>query len=210
MRLACLGIVVLISALSAPSLAGDDVAAAAARERERRAKAKAAGATKSYGNDELGTLGELANDPSIPPAAGKAPPPRTSGGPVAGGLPSIRPVSGAAQNEAQWRSRAQQLRSAVTTAEANLKKAEAEAVAAGPLPLGDYEVKCRKVRYRMPDGSLSAPVDPCAHTGAAYNRSVGAKTRVEAAQQALDKARQALANLEEEARRAGAQPGWIR
>jgi hypothetical protein len=63
----------------------------------------------------------------------------------------------------------------------------------------------------MPDGSLGPVIkEPCSTTGLGHQRGVAGLSRLEAARRAVERARQALVDLEDEARGAGAPPGWIR
>lgn len=204
MQLARRVVLILLAVAFAQVVHAQGLAGAAQKEKERRAKLKAADPAKSYGQDDLGRAGApLANDPSIPPAAGQQSPAHDTMG-------SSGPSgSTGAGSESYWRSRSRQLRSAVEAAEAAVKLAESMPGATGPTPLGDYKVPCQPGRLVMPDGSLGPMTNNCSG-GIARDQSRAAQSRLEAARQALERARQALANFEEQARRAGALPGWLR
>jgi hypothetical protein len=196
----------LVTLACAQSLSAQGMAAAAAKEKERRGKQKATTPVKNYETEQLGSVGTLANDTSVPPAEATTAATR----PDAVTEPRAGSFDGGERGESYWRSRAQQMRAAVAAAEKKLKAAEGAAVQAGPLQPGDYKVPCQKGRVFEPGHTLGEEMNPCASTGVSHEVAVAAKTRVESARQALSEARQALANFEEEARRAGALPGWIR
>ena len=198
--------VMLVALACAQGLSAQGMAAAAAKEKERRAKQKATTPVKTYETGQLGSVGTLANDTSAPPAEATT----TATRPDAAAEPRARSSDAGDRGEAYWRSRAQQMRAAVATAEQKLKAAEGAAVQAGPLQPGDYKVPCQKGRVFEPGHTLGEEMNPCAATGVRHEVAVAAKTRVESARQALADARQALVRFEEEARRAGALPGWIR
>lgn len=87
---------------------------------------------------------------------------------------------------------------------------QAESTPRAPtVPLGDYKVPCTPGRLLMPDGSLGPVTNNC-RGGIVKERTEAAQSRIAAAQRRVESARQALANLEEEARRAGIPGGWIR
>jgi len=208
MRLMRTSFVVFVALACAQGLSAQGLAAAAEKEKERRAQQKDAGSTKSYGSEQLGSVGTVANDTSVAPAAaGGAAGKRDTAGSTA---PATASSASGQRGESYWRSRAQQLRAAVAAAEARLKDAEKASAGAGPIPYGDYKVPCQKGQLVQSDGSLGPVVNPCSSTGSDYQRSVAAKSQLEWARQSLEQARQALASFEEEARRAGALPGWIR
>jgi hypothetical protein len=188
-----------------PAIYADDLAAAAAREKQRRSKMKASAPAKTYSDADLGKAGALANDPSIPPAAGAEAP---TSGDVARAPEGTRitpPTS--ERGESYWRTRARQLHAAVAAAEARVQSAERSAT--GPVPQGDYKVPCEAGRVLRPDGSLGPVLNPCTG-GLAHDRAVAGESALAAARQALEQAQQALTRFEEEARKAGALPGWLR
>lgn len=200
--------VVLLALACAPSVSAQGLAAAAAKEKERRAKQKSAAPAKAYDSEQLGSVGTLANDTSIPPAeAGAAT--GTQDAAAVAGAPARAPAGGD-RGEAYWRSRAQQLRAGVTAAEAKLKEAEQAAARLGPFQPGDYKVNCKEGRLVMANGRLGPVTNACAGDNAIIDLRRLAQSRLESARQDLERARKALAGLEEEARVAGALPGWIR
>jgi len=198
------------------------MAAAADKEKERRAKQqKTAGDTaKTYDDAGLANApGTLANDPSIAPAVTSAPSGR--GGTLRSGASSGSSSSGSASTpsgsgEAFWRGRAQQLRAAVASAEAQLKTAEAAAQRAGIVVPGPNAAPCQAGAERLRgEGSIalrerSKRTVTCESEALRQDTARGAQGQVEAARRSLDKARADLAALDDQARRAGAQPGWIR
>jgi hypothetical protein len=212
-------------ALAVAEARAQSMAAAAEKEKERRAKQQQTSGPsgKTYDDGTLATTGgTLANDPSIPPAA----PPSSSGGSRGGTPRSVFSASGsssassgagaAGSGEAYWRSRAQQLRAAVTSAEAQLKKAESDAQRAGIVTPGPRAAPCQAGAERLRgEGSIalrerSKKNVTCDAEGQRQETAQTAQGQVAAAQRALDKARADLSALDEQARRAGAQPGWIR
>jgi len=169
-----------------PSIAGgQDLAAAARKEKERRARAKAE-TTKVYGTDDLAAGRPASPSPATDgnTSAGVGAPP---GGQAA--APAVSDDSQArARQEAYWRERAR-------VARANLAEAERR--------FADLDALAARTMIAPPDGVV-------------IRRESWAKRRedllhaLEQAKSALAAARQALAGLEDEARRAGALPGWLR
>jgi len=102
-----------------------------------------------------------------------------------------RPVGGRRRTETYWRDRATRLRDAVTEADGKVKDLEARIAALrndmNPINTQDPN------RLQTRDRELQEATDG-----------------LDAARRAADAARKALADLEEEARRAGAMPGWVR
>jgi len=102
-----------------------------------------------------------------------------------------RPVGGRRRTETYWRDRATRLRDAVTEADGKVKDLEARIAALrndmNPVNTQDPN------RLQTRDRELQEATDG-----------------LDAARRAADAARKALADLEEEARRAGAMPGWVR
>ena len=211
MRLDNAMILLLLGTLLGLQTQGEDLTTSAAREKERRARLKAnSGPAKSYGNGDLGTTGELANDPSIPPAAGSLPQVLGDPGSPMGARTGAEPASTRAGGgtESSWRARAEAARKELAAAEAALRQAES-APRASTVPLGDYKVPCTPGRLLMPDGSLGPVTNSCTG-GIVRERTEAAQSQIVAAQRRVELARQALANLEEEARRAGIPAGWVR
>jgi hypothetical protein len=102
-----------------------------------------------------------------------------------------RPVGGRRRTETYWRDRAARARSAVEEADAKVKDLEGRIAALrndmNPVNTQDPN------RLQSRDRELREAIDA-----------------LDAARLSADAARKALADLEEEARRAGAMPGWLR
>jgi hypothetical protein len=102
-----------------------------------------------------------------------------------------RPAGGKRRTETYWRGRATRARDAVNEADAKVKDLEARVTAIrndlNPVNTQDPN------RLQTRDRELREAIDA-----------------LEAARQGADAARKALSDLEEEARRAGALPGWLR
>ena len=183
--------------------AAQDLAAAARKARADRAK-KHAPAAPSYTEDDLASKRSKAEDAepeATPGSTSKAAPvphePREEPGLDPGspeGPPSTSVVPHSAeeakpdgeeqdraQQEAYWHKRMQDARSRVERAEANLEKAT------------QYAGRSMGFTGRH-----------------ALRLQAAAQERVEKAQKELDEARQELDDLPDEARRAGAMPGWLR
>lgn len=218
MRPAAWLVCVLLLAPAFPA-AGQDLAAAAAREKERREKARKG---QTFTNDDL-DKGVPKASPT-PPAGSPdgrpmdserarrlggsragSPPSQTS--PPAPSTPPARsgdcegPCGDEAagetgKDEASWRRRAAAAQDAVTRADADVARisGELDNVRRGqsqPLPIDAMR--------QVPPNALTPPPDADRLT-----------RDLEAAKAAAVKARQAVADLEEEARKAGVPPGWLR
>jgi hypothetical protein len=187
-----LGLVVLFAAGGAW---GQSLAEAAKREKERRAKSGPTG--PAFGDEDLMHRGDAAVSTS-----GEAR--DSAGGPVGEGAVGDKPsdtntnmptARRGAGDEAYWRGRAKARRDAVTAAEARVTAAEAAAdnTSSGirqPLP-GDAMKQVP--RSTVTDGAKRA-----------------AEANLEAAKAELARAQKALEDLEDEARRKGVLPGWLR
>jgi hypothetical protein len=173
----------------AASLSAQDLAAAAQREKERRSQQKDSDATRHYSDADLHK-----SDNSKSSDTGTSEAPKQAAGATPAGSGSA-PGTG----EAYWRSRA----------------AERAASAVGPA-LGPAAAPCQAgaiPRYGESEEEFrkrAANTVTCDPDQLRLLEAQKASERVEAARQALATAQQALVNLEEEARRAGALPGWIR
>jgi hypothetical protein len=185
----------------AVSLPAQDLAAAAEREKERRSHQKDSDATRRYSDADLQKGGNS--------AASKSPEaPQQS----AAATPASAPPGG---GEAYWRSRAASARTSVATAERDLARAEQAAGSIGPA-LAPAAPPCQAGAIPRYGESVeefrrrAARTVTCDGEQLRLMDAQKASERVEAARQALATAQQAFANLEEEARRAGALPGWIR
>jgi hypothetical protein len=228
-------VAVLGAALVVGQAEAQSLAAAAEKEKERRAKqqqSKTEGG-KSYDDGALASgTGTLANDPSLPPAVTSTGKPASGRGSTlgtragasssgsstsGGGTSSVWPSSGpsATSGEAYWRARAQQLRSAVATAEAKVKRMEREASLGGPMAPGQRSAPCQEGATPLRgEGSIAlrerSKTNNCAGERAFDEAVRKAQNELPAARQELDQAKRELAALDDDARRAGALPGWIR
>jgi hypothetical protein len=155
---------------------------AARREAERREKNRASGVqAKNYTEDDLARANGWVSQP---------------GGPLyEEWLKTSMPGNPGRQSEAAWRRRAAQLRENVAQTDARLKAAESEAAAVGPVGAKRQALEHRGGGYG---------------TAAADAELARAQRKVEAARASSDQARKALEGLDDEARRKGAQPGWVR
>jgi exonuclease VII small subunit len=133
---------------------------------------------------------EGTEEPSTPSA------PQEAGCEGSGCGDAAAPASGTTNSEEFWRQRAAALREAVTAAEARLKQAE-EKVAA--LRLGQSQPLPSDALRQLPPNPLLAPPD-----------AEALAQELEKAKADLAQAQQALQGLDEEARKAGVPPGWIR
>ncbi len=186
------GGLVLLLALG-PAAPGQSLGEAARKEKERREKAGPTG--PAFTDEDLrgyaeggavGKPGAGAADKSAArdkASAEKA----TKEGTARGG--------NGAGDEAYWRGRAKAARAAVEAAEARVAQAEAAAQSA---PAG--------IRQPQPGDALTQ-VPPSVVTDAARR---AAEAALAAARSELERAKKVQADLEEEARRKGVLPGWLR
>ena len=192
---------VLAQVASSPA---QDLAAAAQREKARRSQQKDPDATRHYSDEDLP---KSANSRSSDTGTSEAPKQAAGSTPTSAAAPGT--------GEAYWRARAASARASVATAERDLARAERAASAIGPA-LGPAAAPCQAGAIPRYGESLeefrrrAANTVTCDVDQLRLLEAQKASERVEAARQALAKAQQALVNLEEEARRAGALPGWIR
>jgi hypothetical protein len=212
------GILLAAVAQSAPP---QDLGEAAAKEKARRKKV--AGPATVYTNDDL-DKGKPSPSPSpspevapAPPAGAAAPPARGRrrvGGGVNPPPPPQQPPSGevrpetdeqgsgppgvgSAGAEAYWRGRADAARTALADAEKKLADVQAR-----------YDAT-RKVAGIQPlpiDALRQIPPNAQVKT----EELIRAENELDEAKKAVDAARKAITALEEEARRKGAPPGWLR
>jgi hypothetical protein len=179
-------ITLLLALLAMPSFASDQSLADAARKaRERREKnAKEGVKTKVYTQDDVKKAPPLANDPNKPPASSG---PRATPAPsAASSAESASPgATVGGQSETAWRGR-------VAEAHRRIEAAQKE-----------YEFWSG---YTMIPGDIL--VDEKDRPVITTVEQLQGKTV--AARKAWDAAQKALANLEEEARKAGVPPGWLR
>jgi hypothetical protein len=129
---------------------------------------------------------------SAPPGGGKPAPPAASSAPAAPPPPVTMPktVDLQGHDEGYWRARAAALRTAAQKAEESLAAAQAE------------EKRQENDFYAWDDGQYRDNV-----IKPAWDRARDATVK---AQRDLDTARKELEDLEDDARKAGAYPGWIR
>ena len=176
-----------------PAASGQSLGEAARKEKERRQKAGPTG--PAFTDDDLRGYAEGgaaakggAGAPDKSAAGEKASADKaTKEGTARGG--------GGAGDEAYWRARAKAARAAVAAAQARVAQAEAAAQAT---PAG--------IRQPQPGDALTQ-VPPPLVTDADHR---AAEAALAAARSDLEAAKKALADLEEEARRKGALPGWLR
>jgi hypothetical protein len=114
------------------------------------------------------------------------------------------------RGETYWRSRAERARAAVVTAESRLQQLEAEAARLGPVRPGALPAPCQKLTGRRPGDWEAKTWVECDMDTQHALKTQDLAARVEAARAQLKQAKQALEELEEEARRDGALPGWLR
>lgn len=179
--------------LAAGGVSGQSLAEAAKREKERRAKVVESG--PSFTDEDLKRRGEGGDATSGD--AGDATGKTAGEGPGAGksaGAKSGTPKAGAG-DEASWRRRAKALRDAVAAAEAPVAQAQAalDKTQAG-------------LRQPLPGDAMKQVPPPTVSDG---DRRA-AEANLEAAKAELARARKALEDFEEEARRKGILPGWLR
>lgn len=206
-----LGSMLLVMLLASGASAGaQSLGDAAQKEKERRAKAKESSAQnakkdgkaaepKVYTAEDLAGYAPKESAPSETESGDVAEgaPPRSSGDE---GAPRIQgsseePRAGEsddaaarAREERSWRQRAQASRAAIAAAEKELAAAEKAKAALGIGPQVDDEMLRRAYADRVRE----------------------ADQRVSRAQSAVANAKTNQANLEEDARRSGALPGWLR
>jgi hypothetical protein len=187
--MARVGLILLLSLVPSWAVAQDSLADAAQKERQRREKAAQAGAhPKVLTEDDLAAAkGQVANAASTtasPAPALVAPAPGSQNRPT-----PVRPAANAApdlgKNEAYWRGRH-------AAAKARLDGAQKrwfamERVIHGGQPM-QYDASGRLVMYA----------------------NSALKQMADQAEAELNAARKAMDDLEEEARKAGALPGWVR
>jgi hypothetical protein len=225
--------------LLVPGLAwSEDLAESARRERERRAKAAAEkkkdDASHAYTQDDLATAGGGKGNANIltGPAPGSAKTSTTgsslrsgTGTPVVASSSSSGSASGSASTwptgstssgsgEAYWRSRSESLRTRVTSSRVRVQtadKAMAEFTYGPPSDGGCGGAAAIDYRTGGIEGLKQGAKTPCKDAVAEWNeRRNRAANELDAAKAALTAAEKELAGLDEEARRAGALPGWIR
>jgi hypothetical protein len=201
MRVLILAVVALwVAGVGAQSL-GD----VARKEAERRKTVKAPG--KTYTNDQLKPEPGSAPPPSAAPPAADAPAPAagapatpSTGAPATGGsktgaqapagdAPGATPAPAAAKGEAEWRARIQSTRDALSRAQIF-----AEAL---------------QSRINGLSADFTARDDPAQRAVVAADRQKSLD-ELERVKKEIQQHTQALADIQEEGRRAGVPAGWLR
>jgi hypothetical protein len=119
------------------------------------------------------------------------------------------------RSEGYWRSRAARARSAVAAAEKRVKDLEEEAARAGPVVPGPTLPACQAGVSPRSLESGGPRIDPnkaisCNDEILRQQAALRIQARLDAARESLKQAQTALDDLDDEARRAGALPGWLR
>jgi len=204
------------------AVAAQGLGDAAQREKARRSEAKPKQPAKVYDNEAILDDGHARKGTYSTPEAGDTPGPvvESSGGPIPvairGSEPSASPAASSGGGEAYWRGRAQAARAAVAAAEKSVADAEAEEARHGPYTPGQTAAPCADgAKY---DPKLTAiemrerakNTVTCSRKLLSIREGQEAHADLESARQSLAAARQAVDDLQEEARKAGALPGWVR
>lgn len=188
------GVLALALILAAGGVTAQSLAEAAKREKERRAKAGPNGPAfsdedlKQHGDAAVSTSGD-AGDSAQPAEGGGG---KDKSGDRNTNMPRAR---GGPNDEAYWRGRAKARRDAVTAAEARVMAAEAAA-----------ENTEAGIRQPLPGDAMKQVPRSTGTDGAKR----AADANLEAAKADLARAHKALEDLEDEARRKGVLPGWLR
>jgi hypothetical protein len=209
----------LLIVATAAGVQAQSLAEVAQKEKERRAKLQGARPAKPITEEDLaaaaGTVSNPAATDTAEPSADVSPSSsRTVTAAADGGSRSSSAPSGA--GEAYWRNRATQLRAAVASAEARLKAVEERAAKLGPPMPGPRDAPCQagalvgygETAIELRDKSRRTRV--CNTQGMRAQEQDRVYADVTRARADLDRAKAALAALDDEARRGGAMPGWIR
>ncbi len=158
-----------------------DLASAAEKEKERRKRATSPATT--YTDNDL-PKDKGGKDASKPDTPAVSPSPAPAG-----------ETRSPARDEAYWRNRATGLRNGVAAAEQRVKKAQ-----------DDYGGARKGSVQPLPIDAISQ-VPPLAQVNPEADRL---QKELEETKAALAQAQKALADFEEEARKAGVPPGWLR
>jgi DNA repair exonuclease SbcCD ATPase subunit len=197
MRLTLLSVLLLIMAMPVVSPA-QSLGEVAKKEEEKQEKKKKSGKppakVKVYTDEDLkkaresetGALTVLPENPNLEAASSAS---STDDDEVVSG--EGRPAGGRRRTEAYWRGRATRLREAVDEADGKVRDLESRisAIRNDMNPVNTQDPN----RLQSRDRELREAMDS-----------------LDAARREAETARKALADLEEEARRAGAMPGWLR
>lgn len=178
------GLVILLA--FGPAVSGQSLGEAARKEKERREKAGPTG--PAFTDDDLTGYAEGGAGANKPAAGKKASTEKAR-------KQEPAPGEGGAGDEASWRARAKAVRAAIAAAEDRVAKAEAAAQGA-----------TGGIRQPQP-GDAVAQVPPPVVSDADQR---AAEAALAAARAELERAKKAWSDLEDEARRKGALPGWLR
>jgi chromosome segregation ATPase len=187
--------VVLVLLVAVPAVAGAQSLGEVAKREEEKKKKSGKPPAKVYTEEDLkkaresgsgavNVLPEIAGSSS--PAASERPS-ASEGGPARG----ENSADAGPRDEKYWRAEAERRREAVKVAESKVQTLEAQVAGlrSDMSPINTQDPN----RLQNQDRRLRQALDD-----------------LEAARRDLDAARQSLANLEDEARRAGVPPGWVR
>jgi len=193
------GLGVVGALLLAPLVSAQGMAAAAEREKARRAALTGS------------TPASAVTTPASPSASAPARATQAEAAPAA----PADTARGATSEEARWRERASQARAAVAAADAKLRELEARAEIEGPTSPGPHDALCEESIVGFQAGSALRPDHSrrslaCDFTGFHQARVRSVYSEIPPARESLERARLALASLDQEARKAGASPDWIR
>lgn len=204
-----------VALLAASAAGAQGLGDAAKREKARRAEAKPAEPAKVYTDDSV--RGEPSHGTYSAPGGTSAPAPDASGSAASrdARTPAAPPPSGS--GEAYWRDRATAARAAVERAEKAVRDAEAKETAMGPTIPGQTAAPCAQgAAPGRPGESVTGLRDRGKTTVTCDAETLHildgqkAHAETEAAHARLAAARKAVDDLEDEARKAGALPGWLR
>lgn len=197
------------------------LADAARKEQERRAKLPgAARPARTITDDELaaaeaggGTLSSPGGAVLAPSTSSSSPASDAATAAWSSRAELSRPTGA---GEAYWRGRMASARSAVAAAETRLKQAQDAADRLGPPRPGPRVAPCQAGTLIVPGRTAHQILEDsrknrktCGNEWEGYAQD-RAYPEVERARGSLEAARKAVADLEEQARRAGALPGWLR
>ncbi|MFI5006849.1 MAG: hypothetical protein ACHQKZ_05390 [Solirubrobacterales bacterium] len=199
---------------------------AARREKERREKAGQGDASAKVVTDEelRNNPGQLANDPSIPPAAALGRPDQTgsksrrlgsagaaSGSAGSASSPGIAaPIGG---GEDTWRSGMRTLRDNIARLEKEVATLDGKATGLAygvPTSGGPPKVNGRPLWVETPDQRMGREGSNASAQMAWQKERADVLDRLERARTSLTRARADLVSFEESARRQAIPPGWLR
>lgn len=175
--------------LLAPPLFAQSLGEAAQKERERRAALKKQPGKVVTDEDLKKTTGETSTPTEASPSPTQA---QTSRRPMTAAQEAGKSGGAFSGDERAWRDRAGDLREGIAGAERALKDAEARAEA-----------------LRLDMDPNRGALDPNRMQRLQADQTAAA-AQIEKAKKELAAAKQGLADLEEEARRASVPPGWLR